>query len=133
MQEMEGNWMITLKEYAVSRDISYEAVRRQVNKLREELGEHIIVQNKTQMLDDVAVELLDQKRAESKIVVLKETSAEVDQLRDENNNLRDKILQLQEQLIIAQQQVADLQQQQIDTLQQLAAKEKKPFFRRLIG
>lgn len=126
--------MITLKEYAASRDVSYEAVRRQVNKLRDELGEHIIIQNKTQMLDDTAVELLDQKRAESKIVVIKETSAEVDQLRQDNNDLRDKILQLQEQLIAAQQQVTDLQQQQIDTLQQLAAtEEKKPFFRRLLG
>lgn len=127
--------MITLKEYAASRDVSYEAVRKQVNKLRNELGEHVIVQHKTQMLDDTAVELLDQKRAESKIVVIKETSVEVDQLRQDNNDLRDKIMLLQEQLIAAQQQVTDLQQQQIDTLQQLATatEEKKSFFRRLLG
>ena len=44
--------MVTLKEYAEKKSISYEAVRKQVSRYREELGDHIKKEGRTQYLDD---------------------------------------------------------------------------------
>lgn len=34
--------MITLKEYAEKKHVSYEVIRRDVNRFRKELGEHLL-------------------------------------------------------------------------------------------
>ena len=56
--------MISIKDYAKNKGVSYEAVRKQVNRYKDELDGHIHKQNRTQYLDDEAVTFLDSKRAE---------------------------------------------------------------------
>lgn len=38
--------MITLKEYAEKKHVSYEVIRRDVNRFRKELGEHLHVEKR---------------------------------------------------------------------------------------
>ena len=62
--------MTSLKKYAEEHKISYEAVRKQVNRYAEELSGHIIKQDRTQYLDPWAVEFLTNRRRESPIVMV---------------------------------------------------------------
>lgn len=98
--------MITIREYARKNNVSYEAIRKQIKRYENELKEHIIKQNRTQFLDEVAVEILDRHRGESHIVIVnQDTSSKLQLLEEENKNLlvkvaaqADKISQLSEKL-----------------------------------
>lgn len=98
--------MITIREYARKNNVSYEAIRKQIKRYESELKEHIIKQNRTQFLDEVAVEILDRHRGESPIVIVnQDTSSKLQLLEEENKNLlvkvaaqADKISQLSEEL-----------------------------------
>jgi hypothetical protein len=98
--------MITIREYARKNNVSYEAIRKQIKRYENELKEHIIKQNRTQFLDEVAVEILDTHRGESPIVIVnQDTSSKLQLLEEENKNLlvkvaaqADKISQLSEEL-----------------------------------
>ena len=95
--------MITIREYARKNNVSYEAIRKQIKRYESELKEHIIKQNRTQFLDEVAV---DRHRGESPIVIVnQDTSSKLQLLEEENKNLlvkvaaqADKISQLSEEL-----------------------------------
>ena len=91
--------MITIKDYAKSRNITYEAVRKQVVRYATELDGHTTKENRTTYLDDYAVEFLDNKRNSNPIVIL-ETSKdeEIERLQNENKALLLKITSLQEEL-----------------------------------
>lgn len=93
---------MTIKEYAKSRGISYEAARQVVKRHRDELGEHAITPStkKALELDEVAAELLDGWRTSSSIVILAEAQTdELERLRRENNLLKDQVIALQDQLL----------------------------------
>lgn len=98
--------MITIREYARKNNVSYEAIRKQIKRYESELKEHIIKQNRTQFLDEVAVKILDRHRGESPIVIVnQDTSSKLQLLEEENKNLlvkvaaqADKISQLSEEL-----------------------------------
>lgn len=91
--------MITIKDYAKSRNITYEAVRKQVIRYATELDGHTTKEKRTTYLDDYAVEFLDEKRKGNPIVIL-ETSKdeEIERLQNENKALLLKITTLQEEL-----------------------------------
>ena len=76
--------MLTIAEYAKSRSVSYEAVRKQINRYSIELDGHIHRQGRTQYLDSDAESFLDSKRAKDPVFVLDD---------------RDKVLQEKEQKI----------------------------------
>ena len=57
--------MVSIRDYAKMNNVSYEAIRQQVKRYEDELNGHIIKQNRTQFLDDVAVDILDQHRKEN--------------------------------------------------------------------
>ena len=59
--------MITIRDYAKENNVSYEAIRKQIKRYEDELNGHIIKQNRTQFLDDIAVAILDQHRREKGI------------------------------------------------------------------
>ena len=59
---------MTLKDYAASKKISYEAVRKQVNRYRAELGDHVFSDGRQQFLDAAAIEFLDERRMRNPIV-----------------------------------------------------------------
>lgn len=105
-KEVSGGFMVSIRDYAKMNNVSYEAIRQQVKRYEDELNGHIIKQNRTQFLDDVAVDILDQHRKENPVVIInKDTDSRLKQLEDENKNLlikvaqqADKISQLNEDL-----------------------------------
>lgn len=54
--------LISIKDYASSKGVSYEAVRKQIGRYSADLEGHISRTGKTQMLDEYAVQFLDSKR-----------------------------------------------------------------------
>lgn len=122
--------MISIKEYAREKNVTYEAVRKQVRRYQKELEGHISRINRTQYLDDEAVAFLDKKRAESPIIVL-ETSKdeEIQRLSNENKALLLKVAELQEQLLQEKDQVKLLQLEKIQLLEEKTKEpEKKKWF-----
>lgn len=94
--------MISIKDYAASHGVSYEAVRRQIARYsgREidgfRISDHIIKVNRTQYLDNEATAFLDARRAQNPVVVQQEQ-------RDETiERLRAEVDLLQKRLIAAQ-------------------------------
>lgn len=95
--------VMSIKDYAKARKISYEAARQQVKRYAEELDGHIAKQNRTQYLDDYAVELLDDHRQQSPIVIVnQDRDEEIERLRVENKALLQQIAALQDRLLTAQ-------------------------------
>lgn len=90
--------MITMRDYAKQKGITYEAVRRQVNRYNTELTGHISIRNRTQYLDDWAVEFLSERRRQSPIVIVNEDRQE------EVENLKQQVAELQEKLSKATEQ-----------------------------
>lgn len=92
--------MLSLKDYANTKGVSYESVRKQVNRYKEELEGHINKVGRTQYLDDEAVEFLDSKRAEHPVVVVEmEKDEEIQRLNDENKTLLIKVAELQDKIV----------------------------------
>ena len=96
---------MTLKQYADKRGITYEAVRRMVQKYRAQLGEHIIRKNNAQLLDETAVEFLNERRRQSPVVVVRENNedriaeleSQLAQVKAQLDQAKDRIIQLQEE------------------------------------
>lgn len=94
--------MESIKNYAKARNISYEAARKQVKRYEKELQGHIRTQNRTQYLDNYAVELLDSHRQSSPIVIMQQDKDdELQQLRQENKALLQQVAALQDKLLTA--------------------------------
>lgn len=150
--------MITIRDYAKENNVSYEAIRKQIKRYEDELNGHIIKQNRTQFLDDIAVAILDQHRRENPVIIVnQDTDFRLKQLEDENKNLlikvaqqADKISQLNEDLKNKIEQMTSLllennektllleqkkeQLNEIEKLKNELEKEKnKGFFARLFG
>lgn len=84
--------MISIKDYAVQKKVSYEAVRKQLKRYKKILQNHITVQNRTRYLDDYAVNFLDQKRASSPVIIVQQTKDdEIELLKAENTELNRKL------------------------------------------
>ncbi len=92
--------LISLKDYAKQSNISYEAVRQQVNRYRDELVQHIVKDGRQQFLDEMAVEFLDSKRDKNPVVVIQQDKDDlITSLESENKGLLIKVADLQERLI----------------------------------
>lgn len=110
--------MVSLKEYAKNKGVSYEAVRKQVNRYKDELKGHISKVNRTQYLDEEAVAFLDSKRAESPIIIMESgKDEEIQRLEMENKALLLKVAELQEALLKEKDQVKLLQNEKIELLE----------------
>lgn len=97
---------ISMKEYAKQCGISYEAVRKKVAQYRDELKEHITVQNKTTYLDDDAISFLEKHRFKSPVsVVSRDQIEEIDRLTLENETLKKTQDEYKNQIILLQQQL----------------------------
>lgn len=87
--------LTTIKEYAELKNISYEAVRKQIKRYSDDLEGHITRQNGTQYLDDWAVDFLSEKRRQSPIVVINEDQGEeIKALQQEVESLRNRLEQM---------------------------------------
>ncbi len=107
---------ITVRQYAKSRGVSYEAVRRQIQKYGADLEGHIEKKNNTSLLDEDACDFLDchrQKRTliiddgggKSEIEVLK---MQIARLQAEKEALKDKIIALHEEKQLSDKQNTEL-------------------------
>jgi hypothetical protein len=94
--------MITIKAYAKSRHISYEAVRQSIKRHKDELSDHIVKQGKTQYLTDGAVEILDRYRLKGKVSVY-------DRQDTDDTNDTETVDLLKNQIIVLQQKIIELQ------------------------
>lgn len=83
--------MISIAQYAESRGISGTAVRRQIARYAEELEGHVVVSGRRRMLDDEAVEFLDQHRQPRTMVIDGEAT-----LADQVEVLQEQVKKLQE-------------------------------------
>lgn len=126
--------MTTIKEYAKEHDVSYEAVRKQVERYKKELDKHIIKKNRTQYLDDVAVNFLNERRAEKQIIIADTDTVELEELRIENERLKaeqdilkNQIIALQGELLKEKDSVKQLQIEKIELLE-TSKKERKGWF-----
>lgn len=102
--------VMTIKQYAESKGISYEAVRKQLVRYADELEGHVLKQGRTQYLDDFAVEFLSDRRRQSPIVVtLEDRGDEIERLNERIAQLTAQTDALKTELINAQKHVIDLQ------------------------
>ena len=121
--------MVSLKEYAKNKGVSYEAVRKQVNRYKDELKGHISKVNRTQYLDEEAVAFLDSKRAESPIIIMESgKDEEIHRLEMENKALLLKVAELQEALLKEKDQVKLLQNEKIELLEAKNQKAEKKWW-----
>lgn len=106
--------VMSIKDYARARKITYEAARQQVKRYEKELQGHIHRQNRTQYLDDYAVELLDDHRQQSPVVIVnQDRDAELEQLRAENKTLLQQVAMLQDKLLAAQESAIEAAKQTV--------------------
>ena len=92
--------MTTIREYAKRKGVSYEAIRKQIARYREDLDGHITTKRQTKYLDDFAVSFLDDRRRDSPIIVYnQERSEEVQLLKDQVESLRNELMTTQKRVI----------------------------------
>ena len=112
---------MTLKQYADSRNVSYEAVRRQVVKYRKEIADHIIRKDGVQYLDQDAIAFLSEKRRASPLVVVHETNTEkITELEAEIETLKLKLIQTQDEVVQSQKRVIEMQDAMNEALEDKA-------------
>ena len=90
--------MVTIREYANSHHVSYEAIRSQIARYRDDLEDHIIIKNRIQYLDSWAVEFLDLRRRESPVTIVNQgREDEIAELKAQVESLKAKIADIQEE------------------------------------
>ena len=101
--------VISLKEYARIKSISYEAVRQQVARYREELGEHLIKDGRQQYLDEEAVAFLDERRQKNPVVIYQENKdEELERLRENYQATLEALSDARERIIAQQDKIYEL-------------------------
>lgn len=131
---------MTIKEYAISRAVSYEAAAKQVRQYKKkELKKHIKYNGRTAELDDFAVEFLDKHRQPKNIVVtnteesqriIDQQAAQIKQLQAELLKRTDKINELLEEktLLIEDKAKKELLEKDNQELKQELASYKPSWF-----
>ncbi len=117
--------MISIKDYAKDNRVTYEAIRKQIIKYKEDLGTHLIRVGRTQYLDADGVRILNEKRnANNVIYISNDKNEQIEILKNENKAMLLKIAELQELLIREKSQVQLLQEEKIQLLQEKEIKNK---------
>lgn len=113
--------VMTLKQFAESKGITYEAVRKQVVRYSKELSGHVIRKNRTQYLDEWAVEFLQERRRESPIVLQTENQGEeISRLQEQMDSLKAQLVSAQNKLLESQDKIISLQEDVQKTLEDRA-------------
>lgn len=98
--------MVTLKELARQKGVTYESVRRLVKKYERDLQGHILMrEDGARLLDPEAVAFLTERRRINNIVV-----AKAEEAGEEAAAANEKIEELREKLLAAQKEIMTLQQ-----------------------
>lgn len=106
--------MITIKEYAEARGKSVQAVYKAMKskKNKERLQGHIERIEGKQWLDDIAVQILDESRADSPVIYVEDNREEqIKQYRQEVEKYKSLVIELQRQLLEKQEQLSSVKDQ----------------------
>lgn len=80
--------VISLKDYAAQNNISYEAVRQQVVRYKDDLAGHVIRDGRQQLLDEEAVAFLDSKRQKNPVAIIQmDKDEQIEALEEQVNQL----------------------------------------------
>ena len=110
--------LMTIKQYAQSQHISYEAVRKQVAAYKQDLQDHIIRKGRTQYLDEYAVEYLTKRRRESPVIVLEQSKDEtIADLKEQIDALRVQLMAAQNELLREKDHIIELQEESRKSLE----------------
>ena len=109
--------LVTIKEYAESRKVTYEAVCKQVRQYKKkELKGHLTYQGKLTFLDETAVDFLDRHRMKRNIV-LAPTSEEIQR---DMRHLQSELTRAWQEVDRLKTQVIDLQAEKIGLVEDRA-------------
>lgn len=127
--------VISLREYAERMGKSYEAVRQQVVRYKDELEGHIVKDGRQQFLDEEAVAFLDAKRQKNPVAIIQQSrDEELEMLRQQKEALLVKVADQGDKLDVLHTKIEEMLQLQIDakaaTLALEAAKNRECELRR---
>lgn len=105
---------LSIREYANKYGITYEGVRKQVKRYEEELKDHIVIQNRTQYLDEYAQNFLNEVRQKSRLVVIESKANE------QYKELTDTILQKDAIIQELQAKIISLQEKNLEMIESQA-------------
>ena len=101
--------LVTIKQYAESQNVTYEAVRKQIVGYGEELKDHSIRRGRTQYLDDWAVKFLTARRRENPVILLsQDKDEEIEDLKARIESLQAQLMTAQNELIKAKDEIINL-------------------------
>ena len=102
--------MMTIKDYADSQNVSYEAVRKQIVRYKDDLDGHIAVKNRTQYLDEWAVDFLTNRRREHPVILVNQEKDEsIAVMKQHIESLRSQLMQAQNELLSSKDRIIALQ------------------------
>lgn len=112
---------MTIKQYAESQNVTYEAVRKQIVGYGEELKDHIVRKGRTQYLDEWAVEFLTKRRRENPIILLSQDKDEaIELLKSQVETLRVQLMTAQNELLKEKDRIIELQDEAKKTIEDRA-------------
>lgn len=107
--------VISLRDYAAQKGITYEAVRQQVIRYKDELEGHIIKDGRQQFLDEEAISFLDSKRQKNPVAIIQQNKDdELEMLRQQKEALLVKVAEQGDKLDALHTKIEDMLQLQID-------------------
>jgi len=112
---------ITVKQYAESRGVTPEIVRRQLIRYEKDLQGHIVRTGRIRMLDETAVAILDQHRypRETTVDIAEvDPKGEIEELRKNVADLLERLSKAQDQILELQNVHIELQRQQISLIEE---------------
>ena len=117
--------VITLRDYAKNNNISYEAVRQQVVRYKDELGEHIIRDGRQQFLDEEAVAFLDSKRQKNPVAIIQmDKDEQIEALRRDKETILTQLASVQAELLEEKKKTSALLEEQREKIALLEADNK---------
>lgn len=128
---------VTIKEWAKSQAMSEQAARRKVSTYQrkdEEFASHVTVVGKTRMLDEWAVNFLNERRQGNDIIYIEQTkNARIEKLKQENEQLRRRNTELLEEVNALKDEKIEWLQGSAPNQIEVRQSEKKGFLRRLFN
>jgi chromosome segregation ATPase len=103
---------VSIRDFAKSHFVTYEAIRKSVIRYREELSGHIIRKDGCQYLDEEAVKFLEEHRRQYRVVEIREDQGET--IKEKEN----EIAELQKRLDVYRDEIIELQKRNIDLIEE---------------
>lgn len=119
---------MSIRDYAKSRNVAYESVRRQTQRYKKELKDSIKTVGNKKILSDDAIKFLDAHRMPRNVVVQasdNDAEKELQRLRNENDRLRNELLLRQSEIIALQNNQMQLIEDKTKTAMQLEQKDQE--------